>query len=61
MVPGGRRAVSEDILAKVLGAAASFGVQILHTNLRHPYSPLICRDINRVSVAERRLSLAALV
>lgn len=53
--------MSEDILAKVLGAAASYGVQILHTNLRHPYSPLICRDINRVSVAERRLSVAALV
>ena len=61
LLPGGRCAVSVDILSEVLGAAASYGVQTLHANLRHLRSPLICRVMNRVSVAERRLSLAALV
>jgi hypothetical protein len=44
LVPGARCAVSVDILAEVLGAAASYGVQTLHANLRHLRSPLICRD-----------------
>jgi hypothetical protein len=53
--------VSEDILAEVLGAAASYGIQTLHANLRHLHSPLICWDHEPSSAAERLLRLVALV
>jgi hypothetical protein len=46
MVPGAGR-VSEDILAEVLGAAASYGMQTLHANLRHLHSPLSAGIMDR--------------
>jgi hypothetical protein len=41
------RMVPEDILAEVLGAAASYGIQTLHANLRHLHSPLSAGIMNR--------------